>query len=268
MSIQTDPRPIGLFDSGAGGLTVLKRLIEYFPDQNYLYLGDTARLPYGSKSHETIYKYSHQILNYLIEQNVKMIVIACNSASSTWSESVFKDRPVVNVIEPGAQLAYRISPLKRIGIVGTRTTVKSEAYVKQLKQIDPSLFVKQQACPLWVPFAEEGLVDDPLTNLIVYRYLHSLLSENIDTLILGCTHYPILINSITKAIGKETNIVESGLAVVDLLQNKFLFKTHPSNSPPCCHFKVKMTDSNDYFLQVARQILDPLQINHVEHVDL
>ncbi|MGZ5279028.1 MAG: glutamate racemase [Pseudobdellovibrionaceae bacterium] len=182
---------IGVFDSGVGGLTVLKELAAHFPNEEFLYLGDTARLPYGTKSPETIRQYSEQILNFLTARKVDALIIACNTASSQVPEKEWLSLPVFNVIEPGAEFAVASSENKHIGVLGTRALVASGAYQKEILKLSPDAQVFAQSCPLFVPLAEEGWLEDPITNLIAYRYLHPLLESKIDTLILGCTHYPL-----------------------------------------------------------------------------
>lgn len=216
---------IGVFDSGVGGLTVLKSLRQAFPDQEFIYLGDTARLPYGTKSPETIRSYSLQNLRLLAGRGVQAVVVACNSASTQIREHEWEGLPVYNVIDPGVETAWNASQNKRIGLLGTRATVESEAYQERLldkaRGEGVTVEVFAQACPLFVPLAEEGWTDDPITNLIVYRYLHSLLGHGIDTLIMGCTHYPILRASISKAAGSGVQLVDSGEAMARKLAADF-----------------------------------------------
>lgn len=204
---------IGVFDSGLGGLTVLQHLVQVFPDVDFLYLGDTARLPYGTKSPETIRQYGEQVLQYLKSQNVAAAVIACNSASSQFPESEWQGLPLFTVIEPGSQSAVKASSSGRIGVIGTRATITSGLYEKTLKRLRPDCQVFSVAAPLLVPLAEENWVDDPVTNIIAFRYLQSLLSASIDTLILGCTHYPLLRTALQKVVGSSVTLIESGPAV-------------------------------------------------------
>lgn len=210
---------VGVFDSGLGGLTVLKSLIEAYPEENFVYLGDTARLPYGSKSPETIREYAVQIMEYLgTHVKLKALVVACNSASTQVRERDWKGVPLFTVIEPGAKLALARTKTKRIGLMATRATVLSDAYGKKLRELDPDAQLVANPCPLLVPLAEEGWVDDPITNLVVYRYVQPLLRENIDTLILGCTHYPILEASIKKAAGAGVELIHSGPAIAEAIR--------------------------------------------------
>lgn len=267
MSFAGDARPIGIFDSGVGGLTVLKALYERYPEESYLYLGDTARLPYGTKSPETIVKYSQQIINYLYKREVKAIVIACNSASSVADRIKKNGIPVFNVIEPGASHALALTQNFRIGVVGTRTTVTTCAYPRAIAKLSSQAQVFQQACPLWVPLAEEGWINDPVTNLIVYRYLSPFLQSDIDTLILGCTHYPILKASIARALGPAVQLVDSGTALADLLAESFARGTLVPNKGSA-RLTIMATDTNQHFAEVARRILDPIKIDHMDQVDI
>jgi glutamate racemase len=205
--------PIGIFDSGIGGITVLKVLRQHFPQENFLYVGDTARLPYGTKSPQTIRIYAEQIMNYLVDTGVKAIVIACNTASSQVPEDQWRGVPVFSTIGPGAEQALAHSQSKRIGVIGTRATIESETYPREITKLDPSAQVWSVASPLLVPLAEEGLDSDPITNLIVSRYCGSLLAHDIDTLILGCTHYPLLKQSFQRVCGSSVTLVDSGEAI-------------------------------------------------------
>jgi glutamate racemase len=214
MPAVTDPRALAVFDSGIGGLTVLSHLVRQFPNENFIYLGDSARLPYGDKSEATILKYVGQNIRFLNRQNIKGVVIACNSASSVvMGQPQFEGLPLFNVIEPGAQLAVRTSEGHRIGVIGTQATVRQAAYVKALQALKPTAQIWQVACPLLVPLVEQGWLEDPITNMIVFRYLNSLNQDGIDTLILGCTHYPLLTSSIQRVVGLHVHLIHSGQAI-------------------------------------------------------
>lgn len=267
--ITMDTRPIGVFDSGIGGLTVLKELALQFPQENFLYLGDTARLPYGSKSPQTIRKYSEQNIHFLERQNVKAIVIACNTASSQLTEKEFAGLPIYNVIEPGSQRALELSECGRIGVLGTRATINSKAYTKKILELSPAAKVFDQECPLFVPLAEEGWDGDPITNLIVFRYLSPLLQNQIDTLILGCTHYPILKNSIARVTGSSVELVDSGEAIARWLQKDFTsgrLKVNSSSVPRT--IEILTTDSSAHFNEMALRILKPVKADKFRVVDL
>lgn len=263
--------PIGVFDSGVGGLTVLKTLAQNFPNESFLYLGDTARVPYGSKSAQTIFNYSKQIIQYLAKREVKAIVIACNSASSHFTESRWENLPIYNVIEPGASMALSVSAHKRIGVLGTRATIKSQSYPKAIKKINPSAEIFQVACPLLVPLAEEGWIMDPITNLITYRYVQQLAPHQVDTIVLGCTHYPILKESIQKAAGSQITLVESGEALVEILKHGLKTETWSPRENSLNHereIEILATDRTDSFEELARQILAPLKIQKFGEVSL
>ena len=209
-----DKRPIGVFDSGLGGLTVVKAMKKLLPNESILYFGDTARLPYGVKSKKLVIQYSNQIAKFLIKRNAKMIIVACNTATAMALEELkhnFKGTPIIGVIEPGSIQASLDSINKKIGVIGTVATIKSGAYKNALKSIDSSINVFSKECPLFVPFVEEGMVEGEAINLIVEHYLSSF-QDNIDTMILGCTHYPLL-EPIIKKYVKGIKLVDSASAV-------------------------------------------------------
>lgn len=258
---------IGVFDSGVGGLTVLKELAQTFPSENFLYLGDTARLPYGTKSPETIRKYSEQIMDFLIEQKVDALIIACNTASSQVPETEWKKTPVFNVIEPGAAQAVKISESQRIGILGTRATVASQSYTFSIKALSDHAQIFSQACPLFVPLAEEGWTDDPITNLIAFRYLQPLLANQVDTVVLGCTHYPLLRTAIQKACGNSVNLVDSGSALCEKLNEAFhsgLLKKSTGEGS----ITFMATDLSPHTRALAERVLEPLHVGQFEVVNL
>ena len=243
---------IGVFDSGLGGLTVLKSLLDLLPGCDYVYLGDTARLPYGNKSATTIQNYTQQNLNFLKSQNVDLMVIACNTASAHFNKTSFSGLPVITVIEPTALAALKMSAAKRIGILATRATVNSLAYEKALMTKDNQVQVFSMASPLLVPFAEEGLAEDPLLNLVSFRYVSPLVQDQIDCLILGCTHYPLLKKSLQKAAGNIA-LIESGPAVADKILKDFKLK--PSDQPST--IEISTTDQLGNFQVWAEKILNP-----------
>lgn len=259
---------IGVFDSGLGGLTVLKSLLNTFPDEDFIYLGDTARLPYGSKSGDTIRKYGEQILKFLSSHwQCKALVIACNSASAQFPESTWQGIPLFNVIRPGVENALAATTNKHIGIMATRATINARAYEIALQQRDPNLQISSQACPLLVPLAEEGWVDDPITNLVVYRYLQPLIRDGVDTLIMGCTHYPILEASIRKAVGPAVGLIESGAALAAEL-GVFLKTQSTASTKTEGAIHLRLTDSNPQSEALARRLLAPFQVESLEWVDL
>lgn len=264
--------PIGVFDSGLGGLSVLKVLAQNFPNEKFLYLGDTARLPYGSKSRETIQQYTEQNLKWLAERNSKVLIIACNTASSHFHANEYQGLPVYNVIGPGSQTALSVSKSKVIGVLGTRATIQSQSYVKKIHELDPEAKVMTQACPLFVPLVEEGWTDDPITNLIAFRYVQSLMQQNdeesLDTLILGCTHYPFLKKAIQKAIGPSVQLVDSGDALSSSLKKDLAegrWSAHAEAlADPSQQIHLASTDRSDFFEALAQQLLSPASAGQFE----
>jgi glutamate racemase len=216
----SDSRPIGVFDSGIGGLTVVRALTHRLPNENIIYFGDTARVPYGPKSSQVVREYAAQDTDVLLQHNVKMIVIACNTVSAVALDVVQKRAkvPVTGVIIPGAQAAARATVKKRVGIIGTVGTVSSNAYTNALRQLDAGTQVFGQACPLFVPLAEEGWTDHKATELIAKEYLFHLTLEKIDTLILGCTHYPLLKDVIGRVLHTAVALIDSGEATTEAVR--------------------------------------------------
>lgn len=201
--------PIGVFDSGIGGITVVKELISRLPNEKIIYYGDTARVPYGNKSANTIVTYSRQIAHFLMEQGVKAIVIACNTASAIALEVLRRELPVpiIGVVMPGARAAAQSTHNKKIGVIATRATINSCIYEAYLQKTNPDIEVYKQACPLFVPLVEEGWINDDITRQIIHRYLDSLLAKGIDSLVLGCTHYPLLAETIGEVVGSGVTLV-------------------------------------------------------------
>lgn len=201
--------PIGVFDSGIGGTTVVKELMESLPNEKIIYYGDTARVPYGNKSADTIIMYSRQIVKFLKSRGVKAIVIACNTASAVALDVLRHelDIPIIGVVKPGAKAAAEATRNNKIGVIATRATINSGIYEEFLHKTDPKIKVFKQACPLFVPLVEEGFIDDDITRQIIHRYLDGLIAKNIDALILGCTHYPLLAEEIGKVTGEKIKLV-------------------------------------------------------------
>lgn len=260
---------IGIFDSGLGGLTVLKVLAEKYPHESFCYLGDIARLPYGNKSPETIRKYGLQILKFLKDQNVKALIIACNSASTVFlGESEFEGVPLLNVIEPGSVAALNASADKKIGVLGTSATIRSRAYSNTLKKLAPEAEVIEQACPLLVPLVEEGFVRDPITKLIAERYLAQIKAAGVKTVILGCTHYPVLKDDLAEVLGTDVKLVESGEVLYQQLRELFQSKRLRQNPPKNRQIRVCITDLTDHFERLAHQLMAPEPIGQLEKVVL
>ena len=224
--------PIGVFDSGVGGLTVVKEIMNQMPNERIVYFGDTARVPYGSKSRDTVVRYSRQIVRFLLEQNVKAIAVACNTASAYAIPEIEAECPVpvIGVIRPGAKTAVEGTRNGRIGVIGTRATITSGSYKEYIREIMPGAEVFGQACPLFVPLVEEGLWEDPVTDEIARRYMASLIDRDIDTLIMGCTHYPLIRKTIGRAAGDKVLLVnpayETARELRKLLESRSLISGH------------------------------------------
>ncbi len=261
IQMQTKELPIGVFDSGIGGLTVVRQIRNILPNEEIFYLGDTARVPYGTKSQETVIRFACEDAQFLLDKGVKAIVVACNTASA-WSLPVLERRfglPICGVIQPGAEAALIASRNKRVGVIGTAATVRSKAYKNAMRDRFEKVQVYAQACPLLVPLAEEGWFTHPVTLKVLEEYLMPLVIEQIDTLILGCTHYPLLKRAIRKVLKQiaphPIHLVDSAescavhvrrrLAELDLLSTS-------SNIGPIHPF---VTDEPVRFFQMARQFL-------------
>jgi glutamate racemase len=250
-------KPIGVFDSGIGGLTVVRALTQRLPYENIVYFGDTARVPYGPKSPQVVRDYAAQDVDFLLSKDVKMVVIACNTVSAVALDVVQKHAkmPVIGVILPGAMAAVAATKRKRVGIIGTRATVNSNAYTHAVRQLDGDVEVFARECPLFVPLAEEGWIDHKVTDAVAKEYLFPLKQEKIDTLILGCTHYPILKKAITVAVDGGVTLIDSGEATafeVERVLDERGFR-NPSNERPNLQFYVsdipaKFTEIGERFL--------------------
>ena len=207
-------RPIGVFDSGIGGLTVLKALVEELPSEQFIYLGDTARLPYGTKSAEVIIRYSRENAEFLLARGIKMLVVACNTSSAVALDRIAAETivPVIGVIDPGARAAAKATRSGKIGVIGTEATIASGAYTRAIQKYRPRAEIYTRACPLLVPMVEEGFLDNEIAEKTVAHYLESLKASGIDTLLLGCTHYPLLRELFRKVMGPHVRIVDSATA--------------------------------------------------------
>ncbi len=212
MSTSNSEQAIGVFDSGLGGISVIRSLIDLLPHEHLIYFGDTARVPYGSKSEDTVIRFSHQISSFLLEKKVKMIVVACNTASSVALKSLQQkfDIPIVGVIEPGARAAVAGALGKQIGVIGTASTIRSGAYRSAIQSLDPGIQVRDQSCPLLVPLVEEDWPHDGVVEQVLQSYLKAFVADKPDSLILGCTHYPYLKSAIQDVMGPQVRLVDSG----------------------------------------------------------
>lgn len=235
-------KSIGVFDSGIGGLTVVRALMERAPFENIIYFGDTARVPYGIKSTETITHYAAQITDFLLREDVKLLIIACNTMAAVAREAVvsLSPVPVLDVIDAGARSAVSDTRTRAVGIIGTPATINSNAYARAIYRYAPDIRIFSQACPLFVPLVEEGWLDHPVTRLTAQEYLNPVLAEHIDTLVLGCTHYPLLKALLQDVVGPDIRLVDSAeaMAVItaSLLQESGL--SNPSGLPPRYRFYV------------------------------
>ena len=256
-----DSRPIGVFDSGVGGLTVASALMTALPGESILYLGDTARLPYGTKSPQTVQRYTRRNLDFLASRGVKAIIVACNTASALALDTVYLELPTWGVIEPGARVAVdehrrRGHCAKQpIGVLATESTVRSDAYARAIRRLDPDATVRSIACPLFVPLVEEGWTDDDVTRLVAERYLRPLLDEGADTLVLGCTHYPALRGILGDLVGPDVALVDSAESVAEvvrreLAESDLLAADHSAPSHHLC-----VTDVEARFERIAAQLL-------------
>jgi len=251
-----DPRPIGVFDSGLGGLTAVRELNRALPSESVLYFGDTARLPYGSKSRETVTHFSLEIAAFLLRQNIKCLLVACNTASSYALETLSRrlEVPVVGVIEPAAQAAVAASPHGRIGVIGTYGTVGSGAYPAAIAQLAPGASVLSRACPLFVPLIEEGWTEHEVTRQVAVEYLRELRSAGLESMILGCTHYPLIAPLLASLMGEAVTLVDSGAeaarAVAALLRERG--QTAPAGEPRHRFF---VSDEPRNFTRIAEGFL-------------
>jgi glutamate racemase len=222
----SDSRPIGVFDSGLGGLTVVRELFRLMPGEKIIYLGDTARCPYGGRSEETIRTFGSQDARFLIDFDVKLLVVACNTVSSVALDFVAaksKDIPVIGVVVPGARAAVRRTAVRKVGVIGTEATIRAGAYTRAIHAFDPAIKVYGKACPLFVPIVEEGLLDHEITRHAVQFYLAEVLDSGVDCIILGCTHYPLLMQTIQEMVGTRTHLLDSAIwtaqEVLDILKS-------------------------------------------------
>lgn len=247
---------IGVFDSGIGGLTVMRELLQRLPGESFIYLGDTARVPYGNKSPQTVIKFSKENAAFLIEHGVKLIVVACNSASASALSTLqaVLPVPVIGVIEPGIQAAVAATRSERVGVIGTMGTIRSGAYQVGIKRLAPAVEVFARACPLFVPLAEEGWVEGDVAELVAKKYLSDYAEKGIDALVLGCTHYPLLHGVIGRVMGSGVTLVDSAVEtakkVVEVLEAEGLLGNESQGE-----FTVYLSDVSPTFKQVGERFL-------------
>jgi len=257
---QLQAAPVGVFDSGVGGLTVAREIMRQIPNEKIVYFGDTARVPYGSKSRDTVTRYSRQIVRFLQAQEVKAIVVACNTASAYALDELEKeiDIPILGVVKPGAKVAAETTKNGRIGVIGTEGTINSRIYATYIKQINENLNVIGKACPLFVPLVEEGLLKDPVTDEIAMRYLNELIDIDIDTLILGCTHYPLIRSTVGRIMGDQVTLVnpayETARELKELLKAEGLLNQNKMELGEN-KYRFFVSDGAEKFKQFATSIL-------------
>lgn len=266
-----DNRPIGVFDSGLGGLTAVKELMRIMPNEKILYFGDTGRVPYGSRSKSTIVRYAKQDMHFLVEHNVKAVLAACGTVSSTAkAEGDALPVPYIDVLRPTAKAAVEKTKNKKIGIIGTSATIASGSYRREILMINPEIEVFEQACPLFVPLVENAFVapQDEVTRLVAERYLGALREKGVDTLILGCTHYPIISATIRSVMGKGVTLIDSGkeaaLGCLEVLKQQDLLCSS-DNEPEQQYF---VSDATESFYNVAELFLGRSVIGKVERIDI
>lgn len=252
--------PIGVFDSGVGGLTVVREIMRQIPNEKIVYFGDTARVPYGSKSKDTVTRFSRQIVRFLQIHQVKTIVVACNTASAYALEELEKetDVPMIGVVKPGAKVASEVTRNGKIGVIATEATIGSQIYTQYIKQLNKDVTIYGKACPLFVPLVEEGLWQDPVTDEIAKRYLNELIDIDIDTLILGCTHYPLIRSTLGRIMGKNVTLVnpayETARELKEMLEEKgILNEEHPALGENQYQFYV--SDGAEKFKHFANSII-------------
>ena len=279
--------PIGVFDSGVGGLTVAREIMRQIPDERIVYFGDTARVPYGSKSPNTIIRYSRQIIRFLRTKNVKAIVVACNTASAFALETIKPelDIPIIGVVKPGAKVAARTTENGKIGVIGTEGTIRSEIYTKTIHRENKDAQVMGRACPLFVPLVEEGWIKDPVTVAVAERYLQPFKESDIDTLILGCTHYPLLRSTLRQIMGEKVNLVnpayETAVELKTLLRDMDLTRSSEdlerfseensrraaAGEPILDQYQFFVSDRAENFTRFAKAIL-PKEVKDTKQINI
>jgi glutamate racemase len=262
-------KPIGIFDSGVGGLTVAKQIFRLLPNEKVIYFGDTGRYPYGPRSQQIVGRFSLQNTNFLLKEKVKFIVVACNTASAVALPQLQKHCriPLIGVIEPGAKAAIGATKNRRVGVIGTVGTISSDAYRKAIQERSRGIKVYSFPCPLFVSLAEEGYTDKKATRLIAEDYLSPLIKKGVDTLVLGCTHYPLLKKVISQVMGKDVRLIDSAeetaKEVKSFLENKNLLRESPGKA----FHKFYVSDVPDKFVQVGRRFLKN-RIGNVKRIDI
>lgn len=265
----TRSNPIGVFDSGVGGLTVVKELMRILPKENIVYFGDTARVPYGTKSERTIKEYSIQNTKFLLSKNVKLIVVACNTSSAIALETIqsITDLPVVGVIKPGSVAAVQSTKNNKIAVIGTTATIQSKAYDKEINSLDDKNDVYGKACPLFVPIVEEGWYNHRIAYLAAEEYLSELKQRSMDTLVLGCTHYPLLKDTIQEVVGKNVNLIDSGVETAKVVKQILEANDLKNDSQLKPDYKFYVSDLPNQFKKVGEMFLGR-ELENLYKIDL
>lgn len=265
-----DNRSIGVFDSGLGGLTAVKEIMRQFPNENIVYFGDTSRVPYGTRSKETILKYTHSDINFLLSCDVKMIVIACGTASSAALPEIKTefDVPIYGVVDSGAYEAARVTKNNRIGIIGTPATIKSGAYNKYIAGYNPDAKTFEKACPLFVPLVENGHFNTPVTKLVIEEYLEDIKKAGVDTLIMGCTHYPLLKEAIAEYMGDDVTLVSPGEEVAKFLKKKLNSENSHSEERDKDQYRYYVSDCIESFEELGGIFLETKINGKVNRIDI
>lgn len=272
MSESISSAPIGVFDSGRGGLTVAREILRQLPNEKIVYFGDTARVPYGSKSKETVIRYSRQIVRFLLTKNVKAIVVACNTASAFALEALTNEFniPIIGVIKPGAKTAVESTRTKRIGVIGTEGTIRSAIYTQVIHEYDREAIVLGKACPLFVSLVEEGWLHDTVTDEVAARYLSEFKDRDIDTLIMGCTHYPLIRSTIMKVVGEDVFLVnpayETAISLKKLLAEKEI-ASQEDLIPRSDMYDFYVSDAPRNFVEFANSIM-PIEVVNATQVNI
>lgn len=252
--------PIGVFDSGVGGLTVVREIMRQIPNEKIIYFGDTARVPYGSKSQETVTRFSEQIVRFLKTFQVKTIVVACNTVSAYAMEALERDMdiPIIGVVKPGARVAAEVTKNGRIGVIATEATIGSRIYTKYIQELNRNVTIYGKACPLFVPLVEEGLLEDPVTDEIARRYLTELIDIDIDTLILGCTHYPLIRSTLGRIMGDQVALVNPAYETTRELKDMLEALDLLGEKPPGLgsnQYQFFVSDKAEKFVRFANSII-------------
>ena len=261
--------PIGVFDSGVGGLTVAREIMRQLPGEDLVYLGDTARVPYGSKSKNTVLKYSRQIVRFLRTKDVKAIVVACNTASALALDDIAAeiDIPIIGVVKPGAKMAVETTKTGNVGVIGTESTIKSGIYNDYIRELNPDITVVSKACPLFVPLVEEGLIEDRVTDDIVARYLQEMKEYRVDALVLGCTHYPLIRNTIKRFMGESVHLVNPAFETAKSLKELLIEQGILNTSRRKPEYEYYVSDGVDKFIAFADSVL-PCHVTDTQVVDI